>query len=138
MILGTGSDIVDIRRIEESLAQFGERFENRLFTPTEQQKAKSRTKAGAKIVASSYAKRFAAKEACAKALGTGMNGGVFWRDMEVANLPSGAPTMQLHEGALARLQALLPANTKPLIHLSLSDEYPYAQAQVIISCEPLS
>ncbi len=96
MILGTGNDTTDIRRIEQSLARFGARFENRVFTPGERQKATSRAKAGERIVASTYAKRFAAKEACAKALGTGMRAGVFWRDMEVVNIPGGAPTMRLY------------------------------------------
>ena len=135
MILGTGSDITDIRRIEKSLARFGARFEERLFTKGEQAKAKARSKAGEKIVASTYAKRFAAKEACAKALGTGMNWGVFWRDMEVVNQPGGAPTMRLSNGALKRLQTMTPEGMQAFIHVSLSDEYPYAQAQVIISAE---
>ena len=135
MILGTGSDITDIRRIEKSLARFGARFEERLFTKGEQAKARGRSKAGEKIVASTYAKRFAAKEACAKALGTGMNWGVFWRDMEVVNQPGGAPTMRLSNGALKQLQTMTPEGMQAFIHVSLSDEYPYAQAQVIISAE---
>jgi len=133
MILGAGSDITDIRRIEKSLARFGARFENRVFTEREQNKAKGRRKAGEKIVAATYAKRFAAKEACAKALGTGLRAGTFWRDMEVVNLAGGAPTMQLRGGALAQLQNLTPKGMRAMIHVSLSDEYPYAQAQVIIS-----
>jgi len=132
MILGLGNDITDIRRIEKSLARFGARFENRVFTKGEQQKASGRKKAGKKIVAATYAKRFAAKEACAKALGTGLRAGTFWRDMEVVNSKSGQPTMQLSGGALKRLKALTPAGMKPVIYVSLSDEYPYAQAQVII------
>jgi holo-[acyl-carrier protein] synthase len=135
MILGIGSDIVDIRRIEKTLAHFGDRFENRVFSEHEQHKALSRKNAGAKIVASSYAKRFAAKEACAKALGTGMSDKIFWRDLEVLSLPSGAPTMRLRGGALSKLKAMTPAGMKPIIHVSMSDDYPYAQAFVILSAE---
>jgi len=135
MILGIGSDIVDIRRIEKLLDESGERFENRIFTETEQEKTRSRSKAGSTIVAASYAKRFAAKEACAKALGTGFEG-IAWRELEVVNLASGAPTMQLHGGALEKLQAITPASMQPSIHVSLSDDYPYALAYVIISAEP--
>ncbi len=132
MILGIGNDITDIRRIEKSLARFGVRFEERIFTDTERQKAASRH-----IPAPTYAKRFAAKEACAKALGTGLRRGVFWRNMEVVNAPSGAPTMRLTGGALARLESMTPAGMHPIIHLTLSDEYPYASAHVIISAERL-
>ncbi len=132
MIIGMGSDLIDISRIELSLARFGTRFEQRVFTPLEQRKAHSRDKAGPRVVASTYAKRFAAKEACAKALGTGLNHGVFWRDMEVVNLPSGAPTLKLTGGALARLEALTPAGMRAAIHLTLTDEYPIAQAHVVI------
>jgi len=135
MIIGMGSDMTDIRRIEKSLARFGERFENRVFTPRERQKAATRKKAGAKMIAATYAKRFAAKEACAKALGTGMNSGVFWQDMEVINLPTGAPTMQLSGGALVRLKAITPNNTEAHIHLTLTDEYPYALAHIVITAE---
>ena len=138
MIIGVGSDMIDIRRIEESLARFGSRFENRVFTAGEQTKAHSRDKAGAQAVASTYAKRFAAKEACSKALGTGFQNGVFWRDMEVVSLPSGAPTLRLSGGALAQLQSMLPENTTPSIHLTLTDEYPYAIAQVIIESNSIS
>ena len=127
MILGIGNDTIDIRRIEKSLKRFGARFENRVFTQGEQRKARSRAN-----VAATYAKRFAAKEACAKALGTGLRMGVFWRDMEVVNLPSGAPTIKLYGGALERLDAMTPADMKTSIHVTLSDEYPYAQAQIII------
>ncbi len=130
MILGIGSDITDIRRIEKSLERFKERFEQRIFTEAEQKKATSRA-----YPARTYAKRFAAKEACAKALGTGMNLGVFWRDMEVVNRTGGAPSMRLSGGALKRLQAMTPKGMEAFIHVSLSDEYPYAQAQVIISAE---
>ncbi len=136
MIIGTGNDITDISRIEQALARFGERFENRIFTEAEQRKAQSRAKAGPRIVASTYAKRFAAKEACAKALGTGLSAGVFWRDMEVVNLPSGQPTMRLSGGALAQLQRLLPAGHKATIHLTLTDDYPSAQAHIIIEALP--
>jgi len=132
MIIGLGNDMIDIRRIEKSLQRFGMRFENRVFTKTEQKKAHSRKNAGKKVIAATYAKRFAAKEACAKALGTGLRSGVFWRDMEVINAPSGAPTMQLSGGALKRLKSMTPDDRKITIHVTLTDEYPWAQAQVII------
>lgn len=132
MIIGMGSDICDIARLEATLTRFGKKFINRVFTEAEQEKATSRDGSSAKVVASTYAKRFAAKEACAKALGTGMNGGVFWHDMEVVNLPSGAPTLRLTDGALTRLKALTPEGMEAKIWLSLSDEYPIAQATVII------
>jgi holo-[acyl-carrier protein] synthase len=132
MILGLGNDMIDIRRIEKSLGRFGARFENRVFTAREQQKAHSRENAGEKIVAATYAKRFAAKEACSKALGTGLRRGVFWRDMEVINAASGAPAMRLTGGALKRLESMTPSGKKAVIHLTLTDEYPWAQAQVII------
>ncbi|MGL4438464.1 MAG: holo-ACP synthase [Bosea sp. (in: a-proteobacteria)] len=127
MIVGIGSDLCDIRRIERSLARFGERFTQRIFT--EGERVRSDRKASR---AASYAKRFAAKEACSKALGTGMARGVFWRDMEVVNLRSGQPTMQLSGGAEARLQALMPPGHEPIIHLSLTDDAPLAQAFVVI------
>ena len=127
MIVGIGSDLTDIRRIAASLERFGERFTARLFTEVE--RARSERKGDR---ASSYAKRFAAKEACAKALGTGIRGGVFWRDMGVVNLRSGQPTMALTGGAKARLDALLPPGRTGRIHLSLTDEAPYAQAFVVI------
>ena len=132
MILGMGSDIADIRRIERALEQFGARFENRVFTSGEQNKARSRQKAGRRAVAATYAKRFAAKEACAKALGTGFNRGVYWRDMEVVNDAHGKPTLILSGGAAEQLGRLMPPGTTARIHLSLTDEYPLAQAQVII------
>jgi holo-[acyl-carrier protein] synthase len=132
MILGTGSDLCDIRRIEKSLARFGARFTERLFSPAEQARADRR----AHDRAASYAKRFAAKEACAKALGTGFRRGVFFSDLRVTNLPSGQPTMSLHGGALARLNAMLPPGHVAQIALSLTDEYPYAFASVIISAVP--
>ena len=131
MILGIGNDIIDIRRIEQTIARHGDRFINRLFTDVEQAKARKR----ANTVAT-YAKRFAAKEACAKALGTGLRKGVFWRDMGVINLPGGRPTMHLTGGALARLKAITPAGYEARIDLSLTDEGPLAQAIVIISAIP--
>lgn len=127
MIIGFGNDLCDIRRIEQSLERFGDRFVLRCFTETEQLKSNGR--AGR---AASYAKRFAAKEACAKALGTGLRAGVRWRDMGVVNLPSGKPTMTLTGGAALRLADLTPVGHWTLIHLTLTDEYPLAQAQVII------
>lgn len=134
MIIGTGNDVCDIRRIEAALDRFGARFEDRIFTPAEQQKAQRRKAAG--TMPATYAKRFAAKEACAKALGTGLNKGVFWRDMEVINLPSGQPTMQLSGGAATRLQSLLPPGHRAAIHLTLTDDYPTAQAHIIIEALP--
>jgi holo-[acyl-carrier protein] synthase len=128
MIIGVGSDLVDIRRIESTLTRFGDRFIERIFTPLEQEKSERRANR-----AESYARRFAAKEACAKALGTGFRRGVYWRDMGVVNLPGGRPTLQLTGGALARLKSLLPPGTEPRIDLSLTDEPPLAQAIVIIS-----
>jgi len=131
MIIGIGSDLIDIRRIERSLARFGDRFTHRIFTEGE------RTRSDAKATrAASYAKRFAAKEACSKALGTGMNRGVFWRDMEVINLRSGQPTMRLTGGAAARLAALLPEGDVGHLHLSLTDDPPLAQAFVVIEARP--
>ena len=127
MILGLGSDLCDIRRIEKTLEKHGERFIARIFTDIERAKSERRA-----ARAASYAKRFAAKEACAKALGTGIRRGVFWRDMGVVNMRSGQPTMALTGGAAERLAALVPAGMKPVIHLSLTDDHPYAQAFVII------
>jgi len=134
MILGLGSDICDIRRVEAVLARHGGRFTERVFSAVERARAERR--AGQE--ASSYAKRFAAKEACAKALGTGFRDGVFLSDLRVTNLPSGQPTLTLHGGALARLEAITPAGHVASVFLSLTDEYPYAYAQVIISAEPLN
>lgn len=131
MILGLGSDLSDIRRIQNSLERFGDRFKERVFTELE--RTRSDRKADA---AASYAKRFAAKEACAKALGTGMRRGVFWRDMGVVNMRSGQPTMQLTGGAMARLQEMTPPGMRAVIHLSLTDDHPYAQAFVIIEALP--
>ena len=127
MIIGLGSDLADIRRIEATLERFGERFVARIFTDVE--RTRSERKADR---AASYAKRFAAKEACAKALGTGMRAGVFWRDMGVVNLRSGAPTLALTGGAARRLAAITPAGLTPHIHLSLTDDVPYALAFVVL------
>ena len=127
MIVGIGSDLTDIRRIEKSLERFGERFTGRLFTETERSRSERKPDR-----ASSYAKRFAAKEACAKALGTGMRRGVFWRDMGVVNMRSGQPTMALTGGAAARLAEVVGPGRRAVIHLSLTDDHPYAQAFVII------
>jgi holo-[acyl-carrier protein] synthase len=132
MILGVGSDLTDIRRIESALARFGDRFVNRLFTEEEKRRAERRDHARV----ASYAKRFAAKEACAKALGTGIKRGVFWRDMGVSNLASGQPTLHLTGGAEQRLATITPRGYKALIHVSLTDDHPWAQAFVIISAEP--
>jgi holo-[acyl-carrier protein] synthase len=128
MIIGIGSDVTDIRRIEKVIGRHGERFLARIFTDTERARAERRANAPA-----TYAKRFAAKEACAKALGTGMRGGVWWRDMGVVNLPSGRPTLQLTGGALKRLQAITPEGCEAKIDLTLTDEGPMAQAFVLIS-----
>lgn len=127
MIIGIGNDLCDITRIEKVYAKYGTRFLNRIFTPIEQKKALQRSTAHPTL-----AKRFAAKEACAKALGTGMSMGVFWKDMGVVNAPSGKPTMALTGGALKRLEALTPKGMTATIHLTLTDEYPHAQAFVII------
>ncbi|HEX3065431.1 MAG TPA: holo-ACP synthase [Dongiaceae bacterium] len=131
MILGIGSDIIDIRRIERTLERFGERFVERVFTETERRKSDGRANRAA-----SYAKRFAAKEACSKALGTGFRDGVFWRDMGVINLSSGKPTMKLTGGALERLAAITPEGMQAQIDISLTDDIPQAQAIVIISALP--
>ena len=131
MILGVGSDIIDIRRIEQTVERYGERFLGRIFTPAERAKAERRA-----TRIDTYAKRFAAKEACAKAFGTGLRVGVFWRDMGVVNLPSGRPTMQLSGGALARLEEITPPGYVAQIDVTLTDEYPTAQALVIISAVP--
>jgi holo-[acyl-carrier protein] synthase len=132
MIIGIGQDICDIRRIEKTLAQFGDRFVARVFTDEERRKAERR-----RLQAATYAKRFAAKEACAKALGTGVpRRGVYWKDMGVVNLPTGKPTMSLTGGAAKRLASLTPAGMTTVIHLTITDEYPYAQALVIIEALP--
>jgi holo-[acyl-carrier protein] synthase len=135
MIIGIGSDLCDIRRVEQSLAKFGARFEQRVFTVGEQAKAQRRASGGKRNgTASTYAKRFAAKESMGKALGTGVGagGGIFWKDIEVVNLPSGAPTLRLAGGALAALQRITPVGRTPTIHVTLVDEYPIAQAFVVI------
>lgn len=131
MILGMGSDLVDIRRIEKTIERFGDRFIQRVFTPLEQRKADSRAERIA-----TYAKRFAAKEACSKALGTGFRAGTFWRDMGVVNLPSGRPTLELTGGAKEHLNRMVPPDHTVRIDLTITDEYPLAQAFVIISADP--
>lgn len=127
MIIGIGNDLIDIRRVEKTLERHGERFVNRIFTDIERAKSDRRRNRAA-----SYAKRFAAKEACSKALGTGLSRGVFWRDMGVVNLPGGKPTLALTGGAAARLQEITPAGHEAEIHLTITDEFPLAQAIVII------
>ena len=131
MIIGIGSDICDARRIAKTIERHGERFLDRIFTETERLKSDRRA-----ARAASYAKRFAAKEACAKALGTGLSEGVFWRDVGVVNLPSGKPTMKLTGGALKRLETMVPTGHRAQIDLSITDDYPLAQAIVIISAIP--
>jgi holo-[acyl-carrier protein] synthase len=131
MILGIGNDVIDIRRIETAISRFGERFIARIFTDIEQRKSEQRA-----MRAASYAKRFAAKEACSKALGTGFRRGTFWRDMGVVNEPSGRPTMVLSGGALKHLESMTPPGYRAVIHLTLTDDFPYAQAIVIISAVP--
>ncbi len=133
MIIGIGSDLCDIRRVEKVLARHGERFLNRVFTPGERARALRRSTPGPTL-----ARRFAAKEACSKALGTGLSRGVFWRDMEVVNLPGGKPTMRLTGGALERLLALVPEGHEPFVHVSLTDDPPLAQAFVVIEARPLA
>lgn len=133
MILGIGSDLIDIRRIERSLERYGDRFVARIFTEVEQAKSERR-----KQRAASYAKRFAAKEACSKALGSGISDGVFWRDMGVVNLPGGKPTMLLTGGAAIRLERMLPAHHQAFIHLTITDDFPLAQAFVVIEAGPLA
>ena len=133
MIIGIGSDIIDIRRIEKTIARFGDKFIQRIFTEVEQKKSDRRANRAA-----SYAKRYAAKEACSKALGTGFRAGVFWRDMGVVNLPSGKPTMALTGGALERLKAITPPGMVPQIDVSITDEEEMAYVIVIISANPAS
>ena len=132
MIIGLGNDLCDIRRVEETLAKYGERFTHRCFTEVDRKKSDRRA-----ARAASYAKRFAAKEACAKALGTGLSQGVYWRDMGVVNLPSGKPTFHLTGGAAARLAAITPPGHEAVIHLTITDEPPLAQAIVIIEARPV-
>ena len=131
MIIGLGSDTIDIRRIERSIERYGDRFLNRIFTDVERAKSDRR-----RLRAASYAKRFAAKEACAKALGTGLSQGVFWRDMGVVNLPSGKPTIALTGTAARHLERLTPNGCRAQIDVSLTDDFPLAQAIVIISAVP--
>ena len=131
MILGLGSDLCDARRIEKTLARHGDRFLDRIFTATERAKAERRANR-----VETYAKRFAAKEACSKALGTGIRRGVWWRDMGVVNLPGGRPTLKLTGGALQRLESLKPPDHEARIDLTITDEYPMAQAFVVISAVP--
>ncbi|KQV43473.1 MULTISPECIES: holo-ACP synthase [unclassified Rhizobium] len=133
MIIGIGSDLIDIRRIAGSIERFGERFTQRCFTEIEIRKSEGR-----KNRAESYAKRFAAKEACSKALGTGLANGVFWKDMGVVNLPGGKPTMALTGGAAERLQAMTPEGHRAVIHLTITDDFPLAQAFVIIEALPVA
>lgn len=131
MIIGIGSDLIEINRVAKSIDRFGERFTHRCFTEIERQKSDGRANRAA-----SYAKRFAAKEACSKALGSGIAHGVFWRDMGVVNLPGGKPTMALTGGAAERLASLVPPGHEPVIHLTITDDHPYAQAFVIIEARP--
>jgi holo-[acyl-carrier protein] synthase len=133
VIIGLGSDLCDIRRIQNSLDRFGTRFTQRLFTEIERQRSERKPDAAA-----SYAKRFAAKEACSKALGTGFRRGVFWRDMGVVNLRSGQPTLALTGGAAERLAEMLPDGMRGVIHLTMTDDHPYAQAFVIIEALPIA
>jgi holo-[acyl-carrier protein] synthase len=128
MILGLGNDIIDIRRVERTIERYGDRFLSRVFTDIERKKSDGRA-----MRAASYAKRFAAKEACAKALGTGFRHGVFWRDMGVVNLPSGRPTLELTGGALKALVDLTPEGHDVRVDLTITDDFPMAQAIVIIS-----
>ncbi|MFO1189679.1 MAG: holo-ACP synthase [Alphaproteobacteria bacterium] len=131
MILGIGSDLIDIRRVERTLARFGDRFIERVYTPVERERMKRRVNPAATL-----AKRFAAKEACAKALGTGLRRGVFWRDMGVVNLRGGKPTLELTGGALRRLKDMTPPGMEAWIDLTMTDDHPLAQAVVIISAVP--
>jgi len=135
MIIGIGSDLIDIRRVAKVIERHGDRFLDRIFTDAERARAERRSK-NEKMVVATYAKRFAAKEACAKALGTGLRGGVWWRDMGVVNLPGGRPTMQLTGGAQRRLQAITPKGYEPRIDVTITDEGPMAHAFVVISAVP--
>jgi holo-[acyl-carrier protein] synthase len=131
VIIGIGSDLVDIRRIEKTIEKFGQRFVDRCFTPIEQGKSDRRAERAA-----SYAKRFAAKEACSKALGTGLRMGIAWKEMGVVNLPGGKPTMALTGGAARRLEELTPVGMRAVLHVTITDEYPLAQAFVVIEALP--
>ena len=135
MIIGLGTDLVDIRRIEKTLARFNDRFINRVFTEVEKEKADRRKGAG-RAYAATYAKRYAAKEAASKALGTGFRQGVYWRDLGVVNLPSGKPTVQMTGGAADRLRSMVPEGMEARVELTITDEYPLAEALVIISAVP--
>jgi holo-[acyl-carrier protein] synthase len=132
MILGVGTDLANIDRIAATLARFGDRVRNRVFTPTEQRKAERR-----KDVAGTYAKRWAAKEACSKALGTGLRMGISWKDMAVSNLPTGQPVMELSGWAKERLDAITPPGHSAVVHVTLTDDHPWAQAFVVIEARPL-
>ena len=133
MILGIGSDLANIERIEATIARFGDRFKDRVFTEREQKKAEGRPRA----VAATYAKRWAAKEACSKALGTGLRMGISWKDMAVSNLASGQPVMHVTGWAAERLRDMTPAGHEPVIHVTLTDDHPWAQAFVVIEARPL-
>ena len=135
MILGIGNDLIDIRRIEKTVARFGDRFIQRIYTEAEQAKAEHRRGAGDSYIAT-LAKRYAAKEAASKALGTGFRSGIYWRDLGVVNLPSGKPTVVMTGGAAARLAALTPPGMRAQVDITLTDEYPMAEALVIISAVP--
>jgi holo-[acyl-carrier protein] synthase len=132
MILGIGTDLCNIERIERTLDRFGDRFLNRVFTDREQRKAQSRPRA----IAATYAKRWAAKEACSKALGTGLRMGIAWKDMAVSNMRTGQPVMQVTGWAKERLDAMTPAGHEAIIHVTLTDDHPWAQAMVIIEARP--
>lgn len=132
MILGVGTDLANIDRIAATLDRFGDRFRDRVFTPREQAKAQSR-----RDEAGTYAKRWAAKEACSKALGTGLRMGIAWRDMAVSNLPSGQPVMELTGWAAQRLASMTPPGHRAIVHVSLTDDHPWAQAFVVIEARPL-
>ncbi|KGK79313.1 4'-phosphopantetheinyl transferase [Thalassobacter stenotrophicus] len=131
MILGIGTDLANIERIQGTLDRFGDRFRNRIFTEDEQRKAENR-----KDVAGTYAKRWAAKEACSKALGTGLRMGIAWKDMSVTNLPTGQPVMQVTGWAKDRLDAMTPPGYEAIIHVTLTDDHPWAQAMVMIEARP--
>lgn len=133
MILGVGSDLANIERIEGALARFGDRFRNRVFTETEQAKAERRAD-----VAGTYAKRWAAKEACSKALGTGLRMGISWKDMAVVNLPTGQPEMRLTGWAAERLRDITPEGHEAVVHVSLTDDHPWAQAFVVIEARRIT
>lgn len=137
MILGLGNDLIDIRRIEKTLERFGDRFIKRIYTDVEQAKANRRKGAG-QAYAATYAKRYAAKEAASKALGTGFRQGVYWRDLGVVNLPSGKPTVQMTGGAAERLESMIPEGMEARVELTITDEYPLAEAMVIITAVPKS